>query len=54
MATLTKDVIMRKAKVYNLELIKQLQLFNQMIDNIEIIKEMTNLEQITLSRNKIR
>ena len=54
MATLTKDVIMRKAKVYNLELIKQLQLFNQMIDNIEIIKEMPNLEQITLSRNQIR
>ena len=54
MATLTKEMIMRKAKVYNLASITQLQLFNQMIDNIEILKEMSNLEQITLSRNQIR
>ena len=54
MTTLTKEMVMRKAKVYNIETITQLHLFNQMINNIDIIKGMKSLESITLSRNQIK
>ena len=50
---LTKEIIFAKYKVKNLEEIKNLNLWGSDIENIEIIKELHNVEVIGLSVNKI-
>ena len=51
--TLTRESILAKYKVENLEEIKNLNLWGNDIENIEIIKDLPNLEVIGLSVNKI-
>lgn len=51
--TLTPDYILMKCKTDDLENIKNLNLFANDLENISIIKEMTNIEICSLSINKI-
>lgn len=50
---LTEDLILMRTKVGNLELIKNLNLWGNEIDDVSILKEMPNIEVLSLSVNRI-
>ncbi|OMJ65611.1 hypothetical protein SteCoe_37911 [Stentor coeruleus] len=50
---LTEEVILLRTKVSNLEQIKNLNLWGNEIENVTILKEMPNIEILSLSVNKI-
>ena len=50
---LTADLILQRTKAGNLESVKNLNLWGNDIDDVRILKEMPNLEVLSLSVNKI-
>jgi Leucine-rich repeat (LRR) protein len=50
---LTSDLILQKTKASNLESVKNLNLWGNEIDDVRIVREMPNLEVLSLSVNKI-
>ena len=51
---LTAELICMKTKASNLESVKNLNLWGNEIDDVRIVKDMPNLEVLSLSVNKIR
>lgn len=52
--TLTKEIVIKKYKIEKLEELKNLNLWGNDIEDVEVIKELPNLEVIGLSVNKIK
>lgn len=50
---LTADLIVEKCKKNNFKEIKNINLWGSNIDDIQIIRQLTNLEVVSLSVNKI-
>jgi len=50
---LTKEIIMEKCKKQNLKEIVNINLWGSEIDDVSIIKQMPNLEVVSMSVNKI-
>jgi hypothetical protein len=50
---LTADLILQKTKASNLESVKNLNLWGNDIDDVRIVREMANLEVLSLSVNRI-
>jgi hypothetical protein len=50
---LTEDLILMRTKAGNLELIKNLNLWGNEIDDVSVLKEMPNIEVLSLSVNRI-
>ena len=54
MATLTREMIVKKSQNYNLDTITQLNMWGQYLQNISIIREMVSLTSVTFSKNQIK
>lgn len=54
MPKLTKELILSKCKVQNLDEVRNLNLWGSELDDISIIKELKNVEVVSLSVNKIK
>jgi Leucine-rich repeat (LRR) protein len=50
---LTTDLIIEKCKKNNFKEIKNINLWGSNLDDIQIIRQLTNLEVVSLSVNKI-
>ena len=51
--TLTAELILLRAKTDRLSNIKNLNLWGNELDNVAVLREMTNVEVLSLSVNKI-
>ena len=51
--TLTGDLILLRAKTDRLSNIKNLNLWGNELDNVEVLRDMNNVEVLSLSVNKI-
>ena len=51
--TLTGDLILLRAKTDRLSNIKNLNLWGNELDNVDVLREMNNVEVLSLSVNKI-
>ena len=54
MATLTREMIVKRCQNYNLDTITQLNMWGQYLQNISIIREMVSLTSVTFSKNQIK